>query len=427
VIQLTARLAYDDRKYKDAADIEQLGADEDGWLEIVDHPNFQIDDFHTLAKARVLVNFFSHSTMATDRLKNVQANDPACQELYGDNYVPLKVVTDVVTRWWSTYSMIDRLLWLRVPISILIARDQCPGLSGDDWKYLKEIADVLKPFMKAQKMLEGEKYVTSSWVLGTIQTLRAGLESAKTAFPSNKYEQVAHNLAKVLLKDLNCRWGESSTYDGIVHRGRMNRQVGVHPVLVIASFLDPRFKSLQHLKVCERVRVLDDIYSEMIAVATESKYGGVDMTGEGDFSDDDDDEDHDDDDEDSCDGGVLQMDQDQDQQRLVVHEQVRRELDGYKNLPDLPAVHKRKNGRAKRKNGRPKPTDPLQWWTKRQDQFPILAKLATRVYLAVPATSAPSERVFSKANHIISKTRCRLDPAKAGRMIWLSSMLKSSS
>jgi hypothetical protein len=99
-------------------------------------------------------------------------------------------------------------------------------------------------------MLEGEKYVTSSWVLGTIQTLRAGLESAKTAaFPSNKYEQVAHNLAKVLLKDLNCRWGEStSTYDGIVHRGRMNRQVGVHPDLVIASFLDPRFKSLQHLK-----------------------------------------------------------------------------------------------------------------------------------------------------------------------------------
>jgi hypothetical protein len=173
------------------------------------------------------------------------------------------------------------------------------------------------------------------------------------------------------------------------------------------------------------VRVLDDIYSEMIAVATESKYGGVDMTGEGDFSDDDDDEDHDDDDEDSCDGGVLQMDQDQDQQRLVVHEQVRRELDGYKNLPDLPAVHKRKNGHAKRKNGRPKPTDPLQWWKKKQDQFPILAKLA-RVYLAVPATSAPSERVFSKANHIISKTRCRLDPAKAGRMIWLSSMIKNS-
>jgi hypothetical protein len=111
----------------------------------------------------------------------------------------------------AKYSMIDRLLWLQVPISILIARNHCPGLSDHDWKYFKEIGDVLKPFMKAQKMLQGEKYVTSSWVLETIQMLWEFLESAKTALPSNKYEQVAQNLAKVLLKDLNCRWGESST------------------------------------------------------------------------------------------------------------------------------------------------------------------------------------------------------------------------
>jgi hypothetical protein len=101
------------------------------------------------------------------------------------------------------------------------------------------------------------------------------LESAKPACSSNKYEQVAHNLAKVLLKDLNCRWGEStsSTYAGTVHRGRMNRQVGVHPVLVTASFLDPRFKSLQHLQESECIKVFEDIYSELINVATESKYG----------------------------------------------------------------------------------------------------------------------------------------------------------
>jgi hypothetical protein len=368
-------------------------------------------------------------------LKIVQANDPACQDLYGDNYVPLKVVTDVVTRWWSTYSMIDRLLWLQVPISILIARNHCPGLSDDDWKYLREIGDVLKPFMKAQRMLEGEKYVTSSWVLETIQMLREGLESANTAFPSNKYEQVAHNLGKVLLKDLNCRWGESNTYDGKVHRGRMNRQVGVHPVLVIASFLDPRFKNLQHLVQHgdDKAMVWDDIYREMTAVAADGKYGGVDMTGEGDSSDDDDD------DEDySCNhgaavgagrtttdkdmmdellaryggGNALQMDQD------LLQERVRNELEVYKGLPVLPAFQLRSRGRVKTH-------DPLQWWKKKQDQLPILAKLA-RVYLAVPATSAPSERVFSKANHIISKTRCRLDPAKAGRMIWLASMLKNS-
>jgi hypothetical protein len=118
----------------------------------------------------------------------------------------------------------------------MIVSNQCPGLSNDDWKYLGEIRDVLKPFMKAHKMLEGEKYVTSSWVLETLQMLW-GESASTTAFPSNKYDKVAHNLAKVLLKDLKCRWGESSTYDGMVKRGRiMNRQVGVHPALVMAFF-----------------------------------------------------------------------------------------------------------------------------------------------------------------------------------------------
>ena len=430
VIQLTAHLGYLDKKYMDD-DTEQLGADEDGWLTLVDHPTFRIDDFKTLTKARVLVNFFSHSIAATNRLKNVQAGDEACQRLYGKNYIPLKVVTDVVTRWWSTYSMIDRLLWLQVPISIMIVSNECPGLSSDDWKYLGEIKEVLKPFMKAQKMLEGEKYVTSSWVLETIQMLREGLESATTAFPSNKYDKVAHNLAKVLLKDLNCRWGESSSYDGIVKRGRMNRQVGVHPALVMASFLDPRFKDLKHLAPGKKLMVEEDIYIEMIGVLKDSKYGGVDMTATEGYSSNDDDED-----DNSCDGGVLggpvdngmmeellarygdgnvrlQMDQQQDHAHIA-----RTELEAYKSLPVLPAFQLRRRGRVKT-------LDPLQWWKQKQDQFPILAKLA-RIYLAVPATSAPSERVFSKANHIISKTRCRLDPAKAGRMIWLSSMIKNS-
>jgi hypothetical protein len=246
----------------------------------------------------------------------------------------------------------------------------------------------------------------------------------------HNYDKVAHNLAKVLLKDLNCRWGEPSTYHGIVKRGRMNRQVGVHPALVMASFLDPRFKFLVHLPHDQKLKVLQDIYSEMIAVLTDGKYGGVDMTArEGYSSNDDDDEDRD-----SCNGGVLggpadkdmmdellarygdgnvRLQMDQDNPEIVM-----KELEAYKGLPALPAFQLSSRGRVKI-------LDPLQWWKKKQDQFPILSKLA-RVYLAVPATSAPSERVFSKANHIISKTRCRLDPAKAGRMIWLPSMIKNS-
>jgi len=46
-------------------------------------------------------------------------------------------------------------------------------------------------------------------------------------------------------------------------------------------------------------------------------------------------------------------------------------------------------------------SNPLEWWRQHKDTFPILAYLA-QVYLAVQATSAPSERVFSQASKIIN-------------------------
>ncbi|CAM4503155.1 unnamed protein product [Leuciscus chuanchicus] len=54
--------------------------------------------------------------------------------------------------------------------------------------------------------------------------------------------------------------------------------------------------------------------------------------------------------------------------------------------------------------------NPLQWWARNHDNFPRLAKLCKR-YLAVPATSTPSERIFSLAGNTISRLRASLHPA----------------
>ena len=59
----------------------------------------------------------------------------------------------------------------------------------------------------------------------------------------------------------------------------------------------------------------------------------------------------------------------------------------------------------------------------RQVEYPILWSLA-RIFLAAPATSASSERVFSKAERVISKGMTRLSAEKAGKMIWLAGVLK---
>ena len=64
-------------------------------------------------------------------------------------------------------------------------------------------------------------------------------------------------------------------------------------------------------------------------------------------------------------------------------------------------------------------SNPLLWWKNRAETFPRLSKLA-RYYLAIQATSAPSERVFSLANMIISRLRTRLDPETAGALVFLN-------
>ncbi|PLW09422.1 hypothetical protein PCANC_17622 [Puccinia coronata f. sp. avenae] len=54
-------------------------------------------------------------------------------------------------------------------------------------------------------------------------------------------------------------------------------------------------------------------------------------------------------------------------------------------------------------------TSILQYWFTRRKKFPTLAKMA-RIFLAIPATSAASERVFSKGRRIVSWQRSSLKP-----------------
>ena len=62
--------------------------------------------------------------------------------------------------------------------------------------------------------------------------------------------------------------------------------------------------------------------------------------------------------------------------------------------------------------------DPLKWWQTHTLSFPTLSVIA-RKYLCIPATSAPSERVFSVAGLAISKQRSKLNSENASCLIFL--------
>ena len=65
----------------------------------------------------------------------------------------------------------------------------------------------------------------------------------------------------------------------------------------------------------------------------------------------------------------------------------------------------------------------LAWWKEHQGQIPMMAKLAKYI-LCIPATSTPSERMFSKAGNLINKKRASLKPHKVDMMLFLNANYK---
>jgi hypothetical protein len=61
---------------------------------------------------------------------------------------------------------------------------------------------------------------------------------------------------------------------------------------------------------------------------------------------------------------------------------------------------------------------PLKWWSLNHSKYPTVWKLAERI-LAIPATSAPAERVFSSAARIVNKKRVNLKPQNVDLLVFL--------
>lgn len=62
--------------------------------------------------------------------------------------------------------------------------------------------------------------------------------------------------------------------------------------------------------------------------------------------------------------------------------------------------------------------DVLKYWKVKKSAFPMLSLLA-RAVLAIPATSTPSERVFSVAGLVLNAKRSRLNPTRLNKIIFI--------
>lgn len=69
----------------------------------------------------------------------------------------------------------------------------------------------------------------------------------------------------------------------------------------------------------------------------------------------------------------------------------------------------------------PRSIDPLKWWwAKKKDGMFIQLIPIVRKFLCIPATSVPSEQLFSKAGELIREKRNAISPENVNMILFLN-------
>jgi hypothetical protein len=116
-----------------------------------------------MTAVRALVGHFSSSSQAEQRLLNLQQPGK-----------PVKCIQDVTTRWWSTYSMCERLLYLKPYFALMEAEGTLDcNLAAQQWLIGEDTFVIQNPFIFAQCTFEDEKYVTISLIPLVLYKIRS--------------------------------------------------------------------------------------------------------------------------------------------------------------------------------------------------------------------------------------------------------------
>ncbi|KAM3857052.1 E3 SUMO-protein ligase ZBED1-like [Diretmus argenteus] len=342
-----------------------------------------------LGAARSLVEHFRRSELASSKLKVKQKQMGTDKGARGDEK-PHKLIQDVAVRWNSSYYMVQRLVEQRWPVTAAISDPEITprgkhylDLKSDQWALLEDLEQVLKPFEKATVFLSGQSYVTISALPPVIikglqrSTQKTTYESA----PVNSFQRAA-------AQEIASRWEGETTF---IEGGRN--------VSLIAAVLDPRFRKLKFLSSADVLKVQVKLQS----LAVQAKRNEMEQLQQ---------------------ESVELLEQDDSDSEQPVPKR-RREMSV---LDALLGSSSDSEGQSNEEDNDPEDDSemvksevlmycaeqciasdksPLRWWKDNATRFPTLAILA-RSYLAVSATSTPSERLFSAAGNIVSKKRASL-------------------
>ena len=314
---------------------------------------------NVLDKTKAIAKFANQSTTANDDIK------AECR-VKGLSY--RKPKNSQETRWNSSYSCMDSIFYLKTVLKDLMERDpkwSQFSLSYRDWKLIEGAVRLLKPFLVATKMLEAEKTPTINLVIERVVTLEDGL---RKFIDDENNCQYGITFARALLKNLQKRFPDKGA-------DRFERRV--------ANYLDPRFKGI-HLSV---IGVLEQTKADMNEkFSDEEEREEVETTSR---------------------PSVLEVSP---TSKLLRQARTRRIDENSENKLKSEMIEYETFSLASREG------NILWWWKTHSSLLPLLAKIA-RTILAIPSSSAKSERVFSTGGNMVTVKRGRLGPARVENLI----------
>lgn len=172
----------------------------------------------TLTKVKSIVEYFKRSSSALAKLKDIQKQMGLPE---------LKLKQDVVTRWNSTFDMLQRFYKLKEAIisTLAILDTQHEQLSSHDWIIVEKTIDILEIFYDITNEISAENNVSLSKVIV---------------------------LCKIMIRHVNKKLNEEGTSGPIEIRLLLNtlrqqlndrfKNVENNALYAEATILDPRFK-----------------------------------------------------------------------------------------------------------------------------------------------------------------------------------------
>ncbi|XP_059422959.1 E3 SUMO-protein ligase ZBED1-like [Carassius carassius] len=325
------------------------------------------------ALCRKLVGHFSHSWKKKAALMEAQ------RELKLPEH---NLITECPTRWGSKEMMIARVLEQAKAISQVLSGDRYARSLIPTWQdidVLESIHKALHPLLEFTDALSGEEYVSISY-LKPVLHLFATSVLAEDAEDTD----LTKSIKTKVLAYLNNKYGDPN----------------IQELLDVACFLDPRFK-IQYISTDNIPAIKTRLKTEMVDLAQRTYHREKRSRTE-----------------------TVQMPQ----SAQPLGEKAKRSLGSFfKTSAASPSLPVEDVAEAELNNYLMTPTidgedDPLAWWRVHKISYPQLCIMA-RKYLCVPATSAPSERLFSTGGNIVTCTRSSLKPAKVNILVFLAKNL----